>query len=302
MRIEEFAEKVCGAMEKELGDGYRVECREVRKNNGVIRHGLTVLGKGRDVAPTIYLDMLLEAYGSGTPFTAILNRLLDICREDAAKRDIDMGFFRSFEKVRDQICYRLVSRERNEGLLQEMPYVGFLDMAICFHYAYHDDALGDGTIPIHNSHMELWGTSIAELHGLARNNTERLFPWRCQSMAEALADMAGPDGSLEGTAGLDWSLEEVPMKILSNARRVHGAACVLYPGVLERLAWKEGSDLYVIPSSVHEVILLPCIGAPQPEELEGMVREVNRTQVAPEDVLSDSLYRYSRAEDRIGMA
>lgn len=160
-------------------------------------------GQGRDVAPTIYLDMLLEAYGSGTPFMTILNRLLDICREDPAKKGIDMGFFRSFEKVRDRICYRLVSRERNEGLLQEMPYVGFLDMAICFHYAYHDNALGAGTIPIHNSHMELWGTSIAKLHGLARDNTERLFPWRCQSMAEALADMAGPDGSLEGTAGLD---------------------------------------------------------------------------------------------------
>ena len=259
-------------------------------------------GQGRDVALTIYLDMLLEAYGSGTPFMTILNRLLDICREDPAKKGIDMGFFRSFEKVRDRICYRLVSRERNEGLLQEMPYVGFLDMAICFHYAYHDNALGAGTIPIHNSHMELWGTSIAELHGLARNNTERLFPWRCQSMAEALADMAGPDGSLEGTAGLDWSPEEVPMKILSNARRVHGAACVLYPGVLERLAWKEGRDLYVIPSSVHEMILLPDIGAQQPMELKEIIREVNRTQVDPAEVLSDSLYRYSRAEGRLSIA
>ena len=92
------------------------------------------------------------------------------------------------------------------------------------------------------------------------------------------------------------------MKILSNARRVHGVACVLYPGVLERLAWKEGRDLYVIPSSVHEMILLPDIGAQQPTELKEIIREVNRTQVAPAEVLSDSLYRYSRAEGRLSIA
>lgn len=92
------------------------------------------------------------------------------------------------------------------------------------------------------------------------------------------------------------------MKILSNARRVHGAACVLYPGVLERLAWKEGRDLYVIPSSVHEMILLPDIGAQQPMELKEIIREVNRTQVDPAEVLSDSLYRYSRAEGRLSIA
>ena len=146
MRIEEFTEKVRDAVEKELGNGYRVEAKEVRKNNGVILHGLMVLEEGQNVAPTIYLDTFLEAYGSGATFMSVLNRLLDICRMEAEKKGIDMEFFRLFEEVRDRICYRLIRKEGNEGLLEDMPYIGVLDLAICFYYAYHSEALGDGTV------------------------------------------------------------------------------------------------------------------------------------------------------------
>ena len=153
------------------------------------------------MAPTIYLDMLLEAYGSGTPFMTILNRLLDICRMEVEKSSIDMEFFRSFEEVRDRICYRLIRKEGNEDLLEDIPYIGFLDLAICFYYAYHGEALGDGTVLIHNSHMELWGTCTVELFGLAKRNTKRLFPWTCQSMVEVLREMAGQDAETEDAAG-----------------------------------------------------------------------------------------------------
>ena len=299
MRIEEFTEKVRDAVEKELGNGYRVEAKEVRKNNGVILHGLMVLEEGQNVAPTIYLDTFLEAYESGATFMSVLNRLLDICRMEAEKKGIDMEFFRLFEEVRDRICYRLIRKEGNEGLLEDMPYIGVLDLAICFYYAYHSEALGDGTVLIHNSHMELWGTCTAELFGLAKRNTKRLFPWTCQSMVEVLREMAGQDAETEDAAGQDAFLQEAQMKVLSNTRRIDGAVCILYPGVLESLAREEGHDLYILPSSMHEVILLPDTGAPSAEELKRMVREVNDTQVAPEEVLSYSLYRYRRTDGRV---
>ena len=89
------------------------------------------------------------------------------------------------------------------------------------------------------------------------------------------------------------------MKVLSNTRRIDGAVCILYPGVLESLAREEGHDLYILPSSMHEVILLPDTGAPSAEELKRMVREVNDTQVAPEEVLSGNVYRYTRAGDMV---
>ena len=111
--------------------------------------------------------------------------------------------------------------------------------------------------------------------------------------------MTGQDAEAEDAEGQDAFLQEAQMKVLSNTRRIEGAVCILYPGVLESLAREEGHDLYILPSSIHEVILLPDTGAPSAEELKRMVREVNDTQVAPEEVLSYSLYRYRRTDGRV---
>ncbi len=297
MDINEFAVKVCNAMRKTLGSDCRVECKEVRKNNGVILHGLLVLGENRNVAPTIYLDTFLEAYEAGATFGSIIQRLEDICREDMLRESVDMEFFRSFERVRDRICYRLIGRKGNEELLEDIPYIEFLDLAICFYYAYHGDALGDGTILIHNSHMELWETCTAELFGLAKRNTQKLFPWVCSSLAEVLEEIGAEDGG--ELVKEDMLLREMPLQVLSNAKRTHGAVCMLYPDVLDGLAGGGKRNFYILPSSIHEVILLTDTGAESPGELKKMVTEVNRTQVAPEEVLSDSLYYYDSTDKRV---
>ena len=298
MNINEFAGKVCNAVKKELGAGYRVECKEVRKNNGVMLRGLLVLGENQNVAPTIYLDTFLEAYESGATFRSILDRLLDICREDMLREAVDMEFFRSFERVRDRICYRLIGRKGNEELLEDIPYIEFLDLAICFYYAYHGESLGDGTILVHNSHLELWDTCTAELFGLAKRNTQRLFPWVCNSIAEVLGEIAGEDESSE-EADEEAFLQEIPMQVLSNDKRTQGAVCMLYPDVLDTLSGKGKRNFFILPSSVHEVILLEDTGAGSIPELKKMVTEVNATRVAPEEVLSDSLYYYDSTDKRV---
>ena len=301
--MDEFAAKVCAAIEDEMGKKVHIEVREVRKNNGVVLHGLMVSSEGQAVVPTVYLEKFLEAYESGTPFRAIVDRLVDISREEAAKPPIKMDFFRSFEEVRDGICYRLIRQEGNEGLLEEIPHIVFLDLAICFYYAYHGMELGDGTILIYNTHVEMWGTSVAELYSLAKRNTPRLFPWEYQGIGELMREMEGEDGKEPCLDPVEASFLDVPMKVLSNRKRIHGAACILYPGVLQKIAWREG-DLFIIPSSLHEVILLPKAGAgvPKAEDLKEIVREVNRTQLAPEEVLSDSLYYYDSLREEILLA
>lgn len=295
MEMEAFVRKACKAVGERLGSGFRVEARDVRKNNGVILHGMSVMKKGQNVAPTIYLDTFLEAYESGAAFGTIMQRLLQICEESASGEGMDMGFFRSFEKVRDRICYRLVGRDRNRELLEDMPHVGFLDMAVCFFYAYQDEAFGEGSIPVHNPHMEAWETDTAELLALARRNTRRLFPWECRTLEEVLDELDGPSVQEDGWIGL-------PLRVLSNDRRAYGAACLLYPGVLEGIAEKEGCSLYILPSSIHEVILLPDDGEIVPDELKKMVAEVNRSYVAAEEVLTDSLYYFNMQNKEVVVA
>lgn len=300
MDMEVFAKKVCAAVERGLGEGFRTEVREVRKNNGIFLHGLLILSKGQTVAPTIYLEHFLEDYESGLPFEDVVDRLLAVYRRDAPPEKIEMDFFRTFENVRDRICYRLIGRKGNGELLKEIPYIEFLDLAICFYYAYHGEKLGDGTVLIYNSHMEMWETNAMELFGLAGRNTRRLFPWECRELEEILEeDLDSGDGAMtEGPMDAPYG---IPMKVLTNRKRTHGAACILYPGVLDKMARRIGSDFFILPSSLHEVILLPDKGNEDSEVLKGIIREVNSTQVAPEEVLSDTLYRYDRAEKRVLM-
>ena len=146
--------------------------------------------------------------------------------------------------------------------------------------------------------MELWDTCTAELFGLAKRNTQKLFPWVCSSLAEVLEEIGAEDGG-QASAGEDIFLREMPLQVLSNAKRTHGAICMLYPDLLDGLAGKGQRNFYILPSSIHEVILLTDTGAESAGELKKMVTEVNRTQVAPEEVLSDSLYYYDSTDKRV---
>lgn len=301
MEIKAFADKVCKAVKRELGADYRVEVKKVRKNNGVIHYGLLILSKEQNVAPTIYLDAFLEAYEQGSTFGMLIERMLAIYGAGAPGKNVDLDFFRSFEKVRDRVCYRLIGRKGNEELLRDVPYIEFLDLAICFYYAYQGEQLGEGSILIHNSHMEMWGSSTAELMRLAQENTPRLFPWICGSLRDIISGMQEPVGcGREEDVSLEDSFwDEIPMKVLTNEKRTQGAVCMLYPEVLARLAEKEKRSFYIFPSSVHEVILMADRGKGEAESFKQMIVEINDAQVAPEEVLSDSLYYYDFAEKKV---
>ena len=106
---------------------------------------------------------------------------------------------------------------------------------------------------------------------------------------------------MEGVAEKNPDLGGIPLLVLTNSRRYLGAACILYRGVLERFAKKLGENLYILPSSVHEVILLPETKVNSSKNLLRMVMEVNRTQLAPEEVLSDTVYYYDRKSGKISI-
>lgn len=299
MNMDEFAPKVCSAVSQKLGDGYKVEVEEIKKNNGVVLHGMTISTKSQNVAPTIFLEPFWEDYEKGISFTDLIHRLLAIYHQrDVHAKNIEIDFLRSFPKVKDRICYHLIGRKENEDLLDEIPHTEFFDLAICFYYAYQDATLGEGTIRIHNSHLKMWNTSTAELLRLAQDNTPRLFPWVCRPIGGVIRKME--ENKEEGENGKPQKdiFRKTPMKILGNQKRILGAACILYPGVLEEIAEKEGS-FYIIPRTIHEVILLPDDGKVPAEELKKKIHEVNTTKLAPEEVLSDSLYYYDSVKKEV---
>ena len=291
MEAKEFGEKMRRAVAEILGEDYQVTLQEVRKNNGVVLLGLVILAEGQNVSPTIYLSPFLAAYEDGVSLSELVRNLLEIYRNDRMQKKMDLSFFRDFSRVRERVCYRLIHAGKNRELLKKIPHVPFLDLAICFYYAYEDNCIGSGSILVYNTHMEMWQTDTAELMGLAQNNTPRLFPWQWESMEKLMMSRMPETG---------WECSPVTyMDVVTNKGKMHGAASVLYPGVLKQMGKRYGSDFYIIPSSLHEVILLPCYNAINPGELKQLIKEVNRFQLEPEDILSDNLYYYNRKEENV---
>lgn len=300
MEMSVFSEMVCAAVRGELGKDYKVEAKRIRKNNGIFQEALLISCKGQTVIPNIYLGRFWEAYKSGIPFSVIVSRIVSIYRWDEPNDSMDIEFFRDYGAVRDGVCYRLIGRSENEDLLENIPHMEFLDMAICFYYLFHAKGLREGIIPIFNSHMEMWGVCREDLLRQAQANTPRLLPWECRALSEIVHETAEQAG-YDIPPDQEDIARRIPMMVLRNQTKFHGAACILYPGVLEGIAAGVG-NLYILPSSVHETILLKDDGRVCAGKLRQMVMEVNREQVAPEGVLTDSLYYYDSARKEILMA
>ena len=304
MKLEDFANIIKRRVQQELGEGYEVVIKEVRKNNGVLYTGLMIMSGKHNVSPTIYLDDFYEAYCHGYEVSKIVKCVLEAYESDMPKNSVDMSFFEDFAMVKDRICFRLVEKDKNEELLQKVPHTDFLDLAVVFYYAYESEELGRGSILIYNNHVELWNTDTEELMALAKENTPRLFPWECCTMKTMINEIMMQKKKEYGEEYCpeydeEAFFEDVPMYVLSNSTRVFGASSILYPDVLEKLAENIKDSFYILPSSIHELIILHDKGTESRQTLKEMIATVNRTQVREPEILSDSLYYYNYKSKQI---
>ncbi|MBP8969481.1 MAG: hypothetical protein KBG42_09405 [Lachnospiraceae bacterium] len=298
MTIKEYSGNMKQALEKILGEGYEVEEALIGKNNGVQLDALVIRTSGMNIAPTLYLKSYFENYEDGETIQDGAMRLAEDFRRALPDEGFDVSFYEDYDLVKEGLSYKLISAERNSELLSDVPHVPFLDLAIVFYYAFENRGLPDGTILIKNKHMEMWGVSTEQLMRDAGENAPKSLPGVCRDMCSVL-ERIYPGKSEEIFPANEPML---PMYVLSNSRMVNGAAAMLYPDILHNLSESLKSDLYIIPSSVHEVIVLSRNMAGDEKSLREMIHTVNETQLEPQDVLSDSLYFYDRKDEKISIA
>lgn len=287
MNIQEFTQKACTEIAKILG--CEVQYKEVEKLNGAKHYGLIILEPDNNVAPTLYLEPFYDIYLYTKNWKDTVNQIIAAYQADSFPKHLDMGWFKDFEKVRGLIFYKLVNFEVNKALLEDIPYTRYLDFAIIYCVRYENDEIGNGSILIHNSHLEMWGCTTQDLASLAEKNTPQLCPIAVSTMENVLQECMADTEELP-------PVEEtpVPMHVMTNEERVNGAITILYPDALKNFADRIHADVVILPSSVHEVILLPLQEEEGFQELRNMVYEVNRSQLAREDFLSDNIYLYRR--------
>ena len=295
MKFQEFTKAVKEKLQENLGESYKVETQQVRKNNDVLFCGLTIHSKETNIIPTIYLEAFYELYKNDMPMEKILTKIFNAYKESLPRENIDMNFFKDFEKVKDRIVYRLIHGERNRELLKDIPHIPFWDLAICFSYAFHSEELGDGMILIHNHHMENWNVNHSQLMQLAEVNTPKLFPATFYGINEVLKQM-------HVDIDLSECVEE-QLYVLTNCKKIYGAAAILYPGTLEYVAEQLKNDFYILPSSIHEVLILRKERFQELQQegkyLHKVIRDINYVELAAEEVLSDYPYFYDRAERKL---
>lgn len=215
---------------------------------------------------------------------------------------MDTSFFTCYENVRSRIVYKLIHYERNRELLKEVPHFPYLDLAIVFYCLVPEGPYANASIPIYNEHLDLWNISKDTLLLLARKNTPFLLSFCCDSLADLVLPVLNVlPRSNRQTAGTALDSQTVPMYVLTNRQRYYGACCILYQDALKQVSEQLNDSLFILPSSIHEVIVIPASSADSPEELSGIVQEMNLTEVSPDEILSDHIYYYNRTNNQLSM-
>lgn len=289
---------------EEREEDYVVEIHRVLKNNGVVLDGLTIRKQEENCSPNLYLNSYFDQYQMGRPITTIIKEL--VCRYSQAKIEgmITVADLADYESVKDRIVLRLVNFEKNESLLKSCPHKRYMDLAITFRYMVGKDSVGIATSLISNQEFEAWNVEFSELYQVALFNTMREFPWKMDSLAKVISDYLKdkapgtlPEDLISEIEHMENSENGVSMFVLTNDTGINGATCILYDNVIKNFAKVQESNIFILPSSVHEVMLVPENAETETEFLEALVREANDSAVGLIDLLSDNIYYYDRERD-----
>lgn len=298
-----FLETVMSRLQALMGDRADVSLKQIPKNNGVVLDSLCICPRERSVAPAIYLEEYYRKYRSGVPIDSIISDILEVYQENSHPDELRFQNFTSLPQARSHIVYKLISTASNGRLLSRIPHVPFLDLSIVFYLLFEEEGSCFSSM-ITAAQTEQWNMTPKDLLSLAMENSLTMLPPTIRSMAEVVRDMAKIHfGDHYDPALIDELLPEdggaQPLYILTNSSEFNGAGCLLYPGQLKNFADAAGSDLIVLPSSIHEVLLTPDRGDSHYPSLSTMVSQINEEEVDREDRLSDHIYLYSRRTGRL---
>ena len=274
MNYTEFMNAMLCEIRGQVDAQVRTELYTVTKNNGTRRTGILFKQEDSTLAPTIYLEEFYQKYLKGQQVPDLADSICSIYQEIRVKKTCDCQNLFDFNHVKEHIVYKLIRRDANEELLKKIPYEPFLDLAVVYYIQIDNTRFGSAAIQIRNEHLRYWRVEKEEIRRLAEKNTPRIYPVQIRQIVRF-------------------------MYVATNEQCSLGAAVMRYPDFREKVRGMIRGDFYILPSSIHEVILVPESFGLEPERMQEMVKEINQTGVAPEEVLSDSVYYFDGEEIRI---
>ena len=280
----------------------KVEIEKVTKVNRDLDAVVIRNGNGdRAVSPTIYLQDMFAKYEDTGSLPDVMRDIADAITEGVSKSKEILENF-DMEHCDEKIIFQLINAEQNKKLLEEVPYRPFQDLAIIYRVVVDERDDGVASAIISNEFAEIIDKSEAELFELAAENTRRINPVKICGMSEIMRELLGdmPDEMKDMMFMPEEQATEM-IYVISNKRNLNGAVSMIYEDALNELAESIKEDLYILPSSVHEVLAVPA-SCNSPETLADMVHEINMMQVSLEDRLSNQVYHYDRKARTLELA
>ena len=312
LTCEEFKEEILRRVMEYFPDKTSVRITTITKNNGISYEGLAVLSGRKSVSVIVNISDLWQEYlAEKGDMEEITKKILELIIREDSEMDGIIYRFQLLKEAKENLYYALINYEQNRERLENIPHKRVLDLAVVLYVGLKS---GNGylSMQITENLLQLWETDFDSLYETAERNTMREQFVQITSMKEMLKGIFAdcmeeerqtecatekqegeqPVSEIPGGSGL-------PVDIISNARHFYGAACMLSPGVLEKEAEKMDSDLFILPCSVHEIIVLPAEGEAEAGDLHRIVQEANAAWKDTTEWLSDSLYHYDRKSGEI---
>ncbi|MBO4669481.1 MAG: hypothetical protein J5648_05855 [Lachnospiraceae bacterium] len=302
-----FCEEVGRLVAEQLGSDYETGIRNVKKNNQKEFCSLTIRDGNSEVVPAIYMESFYDSYEKGMSVPEIAKSVVRIYEEH--KNPWPDGVDFTFEGTKNKIVFRMVNAEKNREMLKRTPHFILSDLAVYFCCIVSGDNGCLSSFVISDDIAESWGVKRSGLMKLALENTPKLLPPQLDPIEKVLVglilngmdreDLTESEREMRTQAAMKLEKGNLPMYVLSNDRGQYGAGTLLNIPFMDGFLNRVEEDFYILPSSIHELILVPVSAAVSEDRLLQMVHEVNEREVPEEDFLSDSVYRYGELRDRI---
>ena len=297
MNNEEFKNEFVEALKEKLserGNDVDVKVSTVEKMNQSYE-AITITPEGSNIGMNMNLEVFAEAYESGVPFDEIVEQVTNKVEAHLADMPtFDVQSLTDYEQMKDKLAMEVVAADRNADLLAKVPHQEMEDMAVVYRFVMESDENGRASILVSNDLLDKMGVTPEQLHADALENAPELRPAVIKGMSEVMMDMMGEDA--HEMFGIDEFPQDEMMYVATVPDKISGAGVIAYQEFMDQAAEKLGGDFYILPSSIHEVLLVKDDGAVNFNDLKSMVEDVNATQVAPEEKLTDSVYHYDSKE------
>lgn len=249
--------------------------------------GMVIRPEGQSVGMNVDLNRFYDQYQNGTSYEECLDELGAIVSHHIYEMpNINIEMMKDYNQLKNMLSIQVVPTESNMEMLQNIPHKEIEDLSMVYRFVTSSDSDGIHSILVTNKLLENYGITAEQLHQDALEMAPIFKPVEIRSMGEVMREMMGDDFFAELVEADNM------MYIATTPNKTMGAGVIAYPNFMEKAAETVNGDFYLLPSSLHEVILIPDNGERNTQTLESMVRDVNETQVLPEDRLSDNVYHY----------